>query len=503
MRRKKFLPLILLIGVGLTACHGTLLVSQSGGGNEAPLFEVPDNFDESRQYNLTFWSKNDTNQAQRNIYLQAIDDFEALYPNININISSYTNYTDIYRDVLKNISTNTTPNICIAYPDHVATYKTGYGMVVELDSLMSDSKYGFGGSELKFDAPTKKEVVSKYLNEGILPDSRVSNGYLYFTLPYMRSDEVMYVNKDYLVENGFEIPKVFTWDYVWEVCEYARKKYDAENQNNPGYKNSNFIPLIYKSTDNMFIQMCKQYGYDYTNENGDILFDNPQTRAMLKNLWNYTFKDRGLFDVFARVSYPGNKFNRKECIFAIDSSAGATWMGSDAPLTEVEASSSFETLVTDIPQDNVNGVDVISQGPSICLFNKSDPQEVLASWLFAQYLLTNKVQINYAKTEGYSPVTYKAINSSEFQGYLADPSPIHKAHATTESDYNEKYYVKIAATKNVIQNIENSFTTPAFRGSSLVRSAVGDMIFWLGGYNTMTDADIEAIFARAKKNCMI
>ena len=36
---------------------------------------------------------------------------------------------------------------------------------------------------------------------------------------------------------------------------------------------------------------------------------------------------------------------------------------------------------------------MISQGPSVCIFNKDDPQEVLASWLFAQFLLTDEVQI--------------------------------------------------------------------------------------------------------------
>ena len=30
---------------------------------------------------------------------------------------------------------------------------------------------------------------------------------------------------------------------------------------------------------------------------------------------------------------------------------------------------------------------MISQGPSVCVFNKEDPQEVLASWLFTLYLL--------------------------------------------------------------------------------------------------------------------
>ena len=80
---------------------------------------------------------------------------------------------------------------------------------------------------------------------------------------------------------------------------------------------------------------------------------------------------------------------------------------------------------------------MISQGPSVCVFNKTDPQEVLASWLFAQYLLTNDVQIAYAETEGYVPVTSKAQNSDEYQDYLRRAGEDNDLH----------YDVKIEASK--------------------------------------------------------
>ena len=81
----------------------------------------------------------------------AIEGFEALYPNVSVAIKLYTNYGDIYNDVITNISTGTTPNVCISYPDHIATYLTGESVVVPLDELISDEKYGLGGSELLFE----------------------------------------------------------------------------------------------------------------------------------------------------------------------------------------------------------------------------------------------------------------------------------------------------------------------------------------------------------------
>jgi multiple sugar transport system substrate-binding protein len=109
---------------------------------------------------------------------------------------------------------------------------------------------------------------------------------------------------------------------------------------------------------------------------------------------------------------------------------------------------------------------MISQGPSICIFNKEDSQEVLASWIFAQFMLTNSVQISYAQTEGYVPVTLKAQNSDEYQDYLS-----------REGEDNDFYYdIKLKATKLLLDNTENTFVTPVFNGSMSLRNAAGELI---------------------------
>jgi multiple sugar transport system substrate-binding protein len=143
-------------------------------------------------------------------------------------------------------------------------------------------------------------------------------------------------------------------------------------------------------------------------------------------------------------------------------------MGCDAPLIDIPEDQliKFETAVMPIPQFDENNPQMISQGPSLCIFNKEDSGEVLASWLFAQFLLTNEVQIAYSQTEGYVPVTNKAQNSAEYQDYL-----------NRVGEDNDLYYdVKINAAKMLIENTENSFTTPVFNGSTSLRSAAGELI---------------------------
>ncbi len=454
MKGKRALRMLssLLLGAAamltLGGCHGSK-------GMDA--FVIPQEFDESGNYGITFWAKNDTNKAQTEIYERAIADFEKIYPNITVNLRLYTNYGDIYNDVITNISTNTTPNVCITYPDHIATYMTGTNVVVPLDGLFADERYGLGGSAVRFQSVGQEEIVPQFLKECSFDGA-------YYAIPFMRSTEACYVNRTYVEALGYTLPDTLTWDFIWEVSEAAMQT-DADGNYIVNGQNV-LIPFIYKSTDNMMIQMLRQKGAGYSTDDGEILIFNDTTKELL-----YTVAEHGAsraFSTFKISSYPANFLNAGQCIFAVDSTAGATWMGSDAPLIDISADKlvEFETEVMAVPQFDPLSPQMISQGPSICIFNKTDPQEVLASWLFAQYLLTNDVQIAYSETEGYIPVTTRAQNAAEYRDYLSRGG----------EDNEEHYSVKIRAAQLLIDNTENTFVTPVFNGSASLRDAAGQLI---------------------------
>ncbi len=439
---------VLLLSL-LVSCHGRI----------SPLdeFNIDAEFDPNKQVEISFWAKNDNNATQVEIYKKAIADFEALYPNIKVNFKPYSDYTLIYQDVITNISTNTTPNVCISYPDHIATYMQGRNVMVKLDDLMRDNRYGFGGIKLRFDSVRQGEMVEKFLEEGKI-------GGNYYAMPFMRSTEACYINKDYVEKLGYTVPDVLTWDFIWEVSEAAM----AKNADGTYVLNgqSTMIPCIYKSTDNMMISMLAQKGAGYSNDQAEIEIFNDTTKDILFEIADHA--ETRAFSTFKISSYPGNYFNAGQCIFAIDSTAGATWIGSDAPLLDIhkEEIVNFETVVRPIPQYDTESPKMISQGPSVCIFNKEDSQEVLASWFFVQYLLTNDVQIAYAQTEGYVPVTKKAQESEEYLDYLS-----------REGEDNQLYYdVKLQASKLLIDNVDNTFVTPVFSGSASLRDAAGQMI---------------------------
>jgi multiple sugar transport system substrate-binding protein len=165
-------------------------------------------------------------------------------------------------------------------------------------------------------------------------------------------------------------------------------------------------------------------------------------------------------------------------------------MGTDAPLSDIAEDKlvQFETAVRMIPQFDTENPEMISQGPSVCIFNKADPQEVLASWLFMQYLLTNDVQIAYSQTEGYVPVTAKAQNTPEYVDYLS-----------REGEDGDLYYaVKLKATKLALEYTDKSFVTPVFNGSASLRNAAGQLIEEVAKgtrrHKTVDDAFIENLY---------
>lgn len=458
---KKTLALLLSVlfcVLSFSSCHGKPADSADVlTDGDLPEFVMPDSFDTAREYEITFWAKNDNNKRQQEIYKKTVSDFQKIYSNITVNLKLYSDYKDIYSDVITNIPTKSTPNVCITYPDHIATYLTGTNLVVPLDELMADPEYGMGGSNVLFDAPTSDEIVPQFLSECIIDGK-------YYCLPFMRSTEACYVNKTLVEKLGYTLPETLTWDFVFEVSAKAAEKNDHGTYKLTG--GDVMLPFIYKSTDNMMIQMAKQMGIDYSNDSGEILLFNDKTRALLLDIAKST--ENGSFSTFKFSGYPGNYINAGQCIFAIDSTAGATWMGTDAPNIDIpeDDMTDFEMVVMSIPQYDVSAPQMISQGPSVCIFNKEDTDEVVASWLFVQYLLTNQVQIDYASTEGYVPVTTKAQNSAEYIDYLS-----------RSGEDNDTYYsIKIDASKLLLDNLDNTFITPVFNGSASLRSAAGALI---------------------------
>lgn len=98
----------------------------------------------------------------------------------------------------------------------------------------------------------------------------------------MRSTEACYVNKTYVEALGYTLPETLTWDFIWEVSEAAT----AKNADGTFALNGQdvLIPFIYKSSDNMMIQMLRQQNAGYSTDSGEILLFNDTTSSILSQV---------------------------------------------------------------------------------------------------------------------------------------------------------------------------------------------------------------------------
>ena len=481
---KKILALLLLLAMcfSIVACTpkpDTNTGTGNGGGTEdggndngndtteKPLppkvtYDVPAEGYDGSEVTITF--SHTMGEALRNELAAAIERFNEMYPNITVEASQIGGYDDVRDQIKQELTAGTQPNIAYCYPDHVALYNLT-GKVVPLDNFIESTitvTKADGTTEvLGFTAEQIANFIDGYYAEGTAFDEA---GTMY-TLPMVKSTEVMYYNKTFFEENNLKVPT--TWEELGQVLAQI-KAIDPES-----------TPLGYDSESNWFITMCEQYGSNYTSIGEDkFLFNNKTNREFVTMFRNWF--DKGYFTTQEIYdAYTSALFTTEKCYICIGSSAGAAHQV--PPTTDGEAL--FEMGVAPIPQVNPSAPKAISQGPSLCIFDQANKQEVVASWLFVKFLTTDfEFQASFSKASGYIPVIEEEVLVAAIPSYgtwLNSGAPIPTA-------------IKVALSQK-----DAYFVSPAFNGSSKARDAVGELMQYC--FTTPAE-DIDAMILQAFKD---
>ncbi|MBQ4563364.1 MAG: extracellular solute-binding protein [Lachnospiraceae bacterium] len=360
--KRKIVAVVLMLAMllGMTALTGC--------GNKAqkaePNFTVPESGYDGSEVTITFYHTMGANL--REVLDLYITEFNKLYPNIHIVHEQVGGYDDVREQIATQITVGGQPHIAYCYPDHVALYNEAKA-VATLDNLINSQitvTRADGTTEILGLTDTQKaDFIEGYYNEG-----KQFGDDLMYTLPLSKSTEVLYYNKTFFDANGLKVPT--TWEELEAVCEEI-KKIDPDS-----------IPLGYDSEANWFITMCEQYNSPYTSATGNhYLFNNDKNKEFIKEFRSWfnsgyvtTQTLYGAYTSGLFVAETGTK-----SYMSIGSSAGATHQ---RPAAGADGSYPFEVGIATIPQVDANNPKVISQGPSLCIFQKENPQEVVASWLF-------------------------------------------------------------------------------------------------------------------------
>ena len=421
---KKFLSITLAIALILTSMLGLTTASASEFDAGYDGSEVTIRFYHTMGSNLT------------TVLDAYIPEFNAIYPNIKVEYTSVGSYDDVRDQIATEITVGAQPNIAYCYQDHVAMYNLAMA-VQTLDELIDSPAVGLTAEQ-------KADFIPGYYAEGAM----FGDGKMY-TLPMSKSTEVLYYNKTFFEANNIAVPT--TWDELEAVCAQI-KAIDPKS-----------IPLGYDSEANWFITMCEQLKSPYTSATEpNFLFDNDANKAFIKR-FNEWYQKGYVTTQTLYGAYTSGLFTSTDEVksyMSIGSSAGATYQ---RPAKGADGSYPFEVGIATIPQADVNNKKVISQGPSLCIFKKSNPQEVIASWLFVKFLTTTvEFQAEFSMASGYVPVLKSVAE--------------HPVYAEFINSADGGDFVSALSAKVCLEQADAYYTSPAFNGSSEARDQVGNII---------------------------
>ena len=440
---KKIIVAVILL---LTLCLNMVaMASCANTSNSDADFIVPEEgFDTTTPVTITFYHT--MGQNLRDVLDRYIVEFNKLYPNITVDHQQVGGYDDVRDQIKTEIAVGAQPNIAYCYPDHVALYNMAKA-TISLDTLIESevtvtrddgTEETLGLTQEQID-----DFIQGYYNEG----KQFGDDKMY-TLPLSKSTEVLYYNKTFFDAHDISVPT--TWDELEEVCKQI-KEIDPDS-----------IPLGYDSESNWFITMCEQLQSPYTSATDDhFLFDNETNREFVAKFREW-YQEGYVTTQELSGGYTSALFTKAESesgnsYMSIGSSAGATHQRPD----KVNENYPFEVGIATVPQVDASNPKVISQGPSLCIFNKENPQEVLASWLFMKYLATTvEFQAEFSMASGYIPVI-KSVGDNA----------IYRDQFLAKADGGDN--ISALSAKVGLEQEAAYYTSPAFNGSSVARDQVG------------------------------
>ncbi len=417
---------------------------------------------------------------------------------VEVEMSYQGSYDDIANKINKGFAAQNTPTLAVAYPDNVSDYinigiSAGQNFVVNLDDYIKSDKVGFGKEAFLGDKEDETDFIEGFYEEG---SKYIQKGT--YSLPFMKSTEIMFYNMDilkkamplYNAEIGNseskieEFMKVITWDQFMDLCQVIV-------DNKATICSTLEVPLAYDSDANFFITKMYQEKIPFASidDSGkaDIDFGKEGNKekviTFLENLYD-DYKGGLLTTKGIRGTYSSDFFTGEKCVFSVGSSGGS---GYNFP-----AQDEFQLGICQVPASNNNPL-YVTQGPTLAIFNdaglKKDANEqaTLYAWKFMKYITNGEVNTDMCinASQGYSPVRYSAYTTKQYIDFL---------------DLGENY-AKCAKVVGDINSSGGYLSTPTFKGSARLRDECGSLL--TAALNASNKSELPGLIDKAISNARL
>ena len=421
----------LMTSLSLVAGVTTLAACSSGNKEQTPeTSEIVTTIESP--VTIEFWhAMAGTNQEAVDALVEQFNSTIGAEKNITVKPVYQGQYTDLKTKTTAALKSGSAPAITQAYPDWVAEYLQS-GNVVELDQYIFNDEVGIKD----FD-----DIIESYRAE----NSQYEGGKFY-SLPFNKSTEVLYYNKTFFDENNLTVPT--TWDEVEEVSAKIKEL-------------TGKTAFGIDAPANYFITMVQQFGGQYTNSNGDILFAENDAKAAIEALeLLQRNSEAGYWRLPGEDKYLSGPFMSELLYMYTGSSAGYSHI----------STADFEVGIAPIPQISDETGAVIQQGTNVVVFNQNKSQEeVYAAYEFAKYLSSYEGNLAFSTNTSYLPIRESVIASDEYQTYVTESNDQTKVVGPEQAKYyfyDPSFFNDTYSSYNVRSAVEKAVESVVLNGTS-------------------------------------
>lgn len=470
--------------------------SKSPSASVSPSSSVLDDSkeDSSDKVEFSFWTT--FGQSNGEALQKKADEFSAIIKkkqgvDVTVKLEYQGNYSDMLDKITKGFAIGNTPTIAIAYPDHVANYLSvsNGSLVYNIDDYINDPEIGFGAQDYLGDKTgtsvyDSDDFVEAFLDEGTHYAKQGT-----YSLPLMKSSEVMFYNKQ-AVANAFRLYRpdivsedqrdeflaTMSWDQLMDLAKVALDNKDK-------VLSTLTSPVWYDSDANFIISKMYQENIAYSSIGSDgigrIEFKDGQARADLEAWMTKTKKeaDDGLLTTKGmKGTYGSDAFKKGQVIFEVGSSGGTGYNSPDG--------AGFDVGIVRVPANNNNPL-YVTQGPTMTFLRSSrltdeqNDKKMRYAWQFAKYITNPAVNdfLCIYGSEGYLPVRYSAYETNEFLEFM-DGGEIYAQSADVLINDIDGHYLNsdvFVGSAQLREQIGGALTQ-ALLGSKSVSEALDDAI---------------------------
>jgi len=338
---------------------------QHSGGREELLLEIVDEFNSSNEWGIT------------------------------VDAQNQGGYNDIRDKVNASSAAGEQPAaLIVGYQNDQAFYQLN-DTLVDFDLLIDDPTWGLSEED-------KADFFASFLEQGIHADFDGQR----LGFPPNRSMEVMYMNKTWAAELGYDAAPTTPEEFKEMACAAA----EANGDGTGGYilrdDASGVAAWTFAYGGNVLTEDGS--GYDYSSAaTADSL-------AFLKSM-----VDEGCAFFFTE-GFPNPELAGRRALFAQGSSSGIPfYLGDLATAAEDNGTEADELAVFAIPHttadpvQNIYGADV--------MITRTSPEQELAAWLFVKWFTTPEVQAQWVEASNYFPTR---AGTEEFLGDYVSENPV-------------------------------------------------------------------------------